>query len=229
MNSKQISIALGVIVVILLAVIGYILWVDNRVASDTEVVNINSNSETPKTEGSQSVSPKYVYEENPFKVGSKGNYDGQILEVSADGQKTVIVPSVKKAYGVTAEFVSLGLISQPTGSKNMYFHLVPNESDGAPWDLIRFNPATKKFTKLTSSTYYQGHHPKALQNAYPYIVSTYNPANPKDGQSLFLVDLEADKVTVAAKLPAGETLNYCIDDNCLGEFLGQIKWVDNNT
>ena len=194
-----------------------------------EVSNENTVNEADIPEDVQPTTLKYYYLPNTYKAGDPSSYDGKIFQTNPNGQTTVIVPSVKKAYGISSEFVSLGLISQPTGSQNLYFHLIPNESDGAPWDLIRFNSETKKFNKLASSSYYQAHHPKASQKTSQYIVSSYNPNNPDDGQTLFLINLETDKTAVAAKLPVGESLNSCADNDCFAGFIGEISWVDSKT
>lgn len=233
MNKKNI-ISLAIIFVILIGL--YLLSLELRNRSNTQQVHNQSPDNLEVTE-SESL-PNFTYQYRPnYQPGQQYTYsdktfDGKIVKINRQTkEETAAVASVKKAYPPVGASINLGftVLSEVPKTNNIYFAMVPNETDGYPYDIIRYNGPKNTFTKLKISNQFDDPAVRAISKFGPFIITTDNPTQTSDDRSLFLLDLENDIAKFITKLPNNETFNFCYQQGCLGGVAGEITWLDANT
>ncbi len=231
--NKRITIAAVVVAVIAVAALAYNMYGNQllgetnsnttaqpEIASNTNMGDVSNDDSQRKIETLKFVSN--------YKDNAPLDFDGKIVSINAySGTETVIVPSIKNAYPELKQAFNWTLqqVSQSEDKGYLYFTKVLMETDAPPADLIRFDGNTKKFTKLSVSSYFYGYGTASASKTSPWAASVVNPQSESDEQSLYLLDLDRDTAKLVIKLPAGQTFNFCHDGGCLGGKIGNIEWL----
>ena len=230
MNATKFLTALVALVILIALYFGSAYLRDQ--AQPTELSNQLTEQSNPTNQQPAETTYQYKYIPNytpdqPY-VYNAHTYDGKIVRIDpVTNQEIVVVPSVKAAYPPVAPInLSLSVLAYSDDSSRVYFTTIPNESDGFPFDIIRYNGPANTFTKLKISNQYDSYAVRATATNSPFIVTTDNPRDDSDDKSLFLLDLEADSSKLIVKLPANETFNFCYQQGCLGGVMGDIVWLN---
>ncbi len=217
--------------------LAFYIWKGGNQSAQLSNEEANLPQQTEENQSQEDAKPTYSYQYIPNTVNhnftefTEATYDGKIVRTDLKtNAKETVVPSVKKAYPAIKPInLSFEVLSAPKNSSNIYFTVIPNETDGFPFDIIRYNGEQNTFTKLKTSTYFDSPGVRSGSKNSAYVASTENPQNGEDERSLFLIDLETDTAKLLTKLPANETFNSCYEGNCLGGWMGQIEWLSEST
>lgn len=212
----------------------YILTRDKTPAStqnNNQLRESNDQASDFDPESSHRYEYRYLSKWENYNLGLNEQLKGQISRVDKQtGEEQIIIDDIREAYPPLGEQFNrtLALISSPKNSDKLYFANILLETDAPLSDIIEFNGTSQEFAKLKISRYYQTHAPKAAAQNAPVAASAFNPDNPEDTRTLFLLNLHQDRAAVLLKLPNNQSFNYCIDDNCMGGYLGEMHWLDDS-
>lgn len=159
-------------------------------------------------------------------------HDAKLIEKNVQtGQQTVLVSSIKQAIpALKISFnTTLEELSFPLNSGHLYFTVMLSETDAPLGDVYRFDISTKQFTKLALVSKYRGFGEQKISPDGLFIASTFDFEENGQVRKLYLLDLEHDTVKTLVILPANETLNSCVDGNCLGGNYGDVSWQNETT
>lgn len=230
-NLKKILIAAVVIVVLLIALLVNMFITSKQTQPAAESIN---NSQTNlQTNNTSEQEEKFIYEYVAKNTGGSTDdgYDGAITQTSLkDGKKTTLIASVKSAYpALKAQFnLTFLYLNQSQTKPYLYFTTIYMDTDGGAMDLVRFDAATKKFTKLKISSQFGGANPMegvSKDSAYAAIVIPEFNNNVSDARKLSLLNFDADSIKLLTTLPASQTFDYCVEEG-LGCPAERIKWLD---